>query len=266
MGWFRVDEAFGRSPKVLEAGRDAALLFIGLLGVYQSHGEGAQIPPRKASSQALLLELGAFGFDQASLEEALTACERVGLITREGEAILLVGMDGSFQSVCTTCKRAVENPRHKTCGECLAKKRGRRRGKSADSCGPRGKSLPAPEPEPETTPEPEPEADPAGHEGAEILARAGVSMPESLRRRAVQVFMADGGGLWDLRRLARHLQGRPGLLVSVLRDRRKWKDVLLDAPEDPKKDPTGERAGSVELPELLDKFLGDVAKDRLEAN
>lgn len=240
MGWFRVDEAFARNPKVMDAGRDAALLFIGLLGVYQTHGEGAQIPPRKASPQALLLELGAFQFDQDALQLALDRLEQAGLIAQADGGIQLVGMDGSFQSRCSTCKGAVENPRRKTCDECLAKKRGARRlkrGKSDTPSGRGGKSLLTPEPEPETAPETETEAE-ALIEGAGVLKRAGVNMPETLRRKAVELFLASGGGMWDLQRLAHHFKGKPGLLVSTLKDRRLWKDALLDAPPER---PTNER-------------------------
>ena len=235
MGWFRVDEAFARNPKVMDAGRDAALLFVGLLGVYQTHGEGAQIPPRKASPQALLLELGAFQFDQDALMDALNRLENAGLIAQVDGAIELVGMDGSYQSLCSTCKGPVENPRRKTCLECLAKKRGARRlkgGKSATSSGRGGKSLLTPEPEPEPTPEPEPDAEAALVEGSAVLKRAGVSMPETLRRKAVELFLAGGGGIWDLQRLAHHFKNKPGLLVSTLKDARLWRDALLDAPED----------------------------------
>ncbi len=235
MGWFRVDEAYARNPKVLSAGRDGALLFVGLLGVYHTHGQGGEIPPNRATPQALLLELGAFGFNLEGLQAALAMCEGADLIRREGDVIELVGMDGAYQSRCSTCKGAVENPRRKTCALCLAKRATKRKtapsGKSATPSGRGGNSLPEPDPEPEKTQsqnQPQAVADLQLQEGAEALKRAGVEMPETLRRKAAELFYRGGGGHWDLQRLCTHFRGRPGVLVSVLRDPRLWKDALLD--------------------------------------
>ena len=129
MSYFTIDNTFGRNRKVMAAGREATLLFVGLLQIHQDHGEGGVIPANRADPVSICLELSAFQFSPEEVRGILLDCSEAGLIEIRGdEAIALAGFNEEFMKTCSSCRSSkLSNPRTSTCDDCKAKKKARKK-------------------------------------------------------------------------------------------------------------------------------------------
>lgn len=126
MKWLKLSVDFLQSPKVMAAGRDAALVYLQALVLNSRNGRNGTLTGIEARPKTFANLLAAFDIDLGGASRAISLCVEAGLLEKAGDDLKIVGWDDDWKPRCTTCHGPNEDTTRATCPTCRQKRKARK--------------------------------------------------------------------------------------------------------------------------------------------